>query len=362
MTEVLNPKDRGRVGLLRGVVPVVICCGLAVAIYFQSFTVGPMKPQNLLTFARVPAEQRPNQRLPQEWKPRLFSTLLAAESFDLGVRRARAAQPSLFERGRLGTAPRAAGGRDGSILPAGTALALSYAAGTWVSGWFLLTGLLLVAHRGEQSLLYLFGTYSAVSFGYMPGIDERIYAWDMPALFFYTLFVVLHDRNRPWWLLVVLPAAMGFKETAIVLCLSFAFWEGLPCRRRALLLGLSVAACVAVKVAIDLVTANPEIFFTMTTEQWAQPRFLSNLDSVFTLGIPHPLWINAGTLTALLCLPHRPRPAIPMLKLIALVFAGASFVFAYIVEYRIWFELIPIALYGLDLVTLRRRDREPAHP
>jgi hypothetical protein len=328
-------------------VPLLVCCGLAVAIFHQAFLVGPMHPANLLTFVRVP-EEAPGQHLPREWKPRLLSTLLGARAVDWGRERARRAQPSLFES----EAARRAKSRPEAVLADSTALVLSYAAGGWVAGWLFLTGLLFVVHRRGRSLLYLFGAYAVVSFGYMPGIDVRIYSWDMPALFFYAVFVVLHDRGRPWWLLGALPVAMAFKETAIVLSVAFLLWEGLPLRRRLMLFASATLACIAVKLGIDLWTQNPALFLTMTSSQGGASRLQTNLTQLFRLGLPHPLLANAGTLLALFCLPHR-RPAIAMLKVVALLFTGASFVFAYIVEYRIWFELAPIALYGLDLTYLR---------
>ena len=60
-----------------------------------------------------------------------------------------------------------------------------------------------------------------------------------------------------------------------------------------------------------------------------------------------PLFINAGTLLAFLLLPHATRTLVAF-KAIALAFIAGNFLFGIITEYRIWFELIPLALYGLE--------------
>jgi hypothetical protein len=130
---------------------------------------------------------------------------------------------------------------------------------------------------------------------------------------------------------------------------AFLFWEGVSLRRKLLYIGITLVASLVIKTGVDLVTANPSLLFTMTySTRSGTTRIIDNIRQLLILRIDSPLFIDAGLLVALLLLPIGKRPLL-MLKLIAIAFILGNFVFGQIFEYRIWFEMIPISLYALDV-------------
>lgn len=308
------------------IVVFIISSALCVAAYNQGKLIALGYPDTARTFnALSKGFDHYTESFAQEWRTRLFS-VLAASAF---------------------------GAYDGMVGsdPLAQETMFTIRVGTWVGMWLLLTNLVIIGAKRERSPLFLLATYAAVSFGYMvPGdLSHRVYPWDMPALFTFWCFVALVENGKFRWLLLLLPVATGFKETAMVLCVAYLFWDDAPWRRRLLYFVLAGAACLAVKTAIDLGTRSPRPILTMTVGDGTPgDRFLLNLRYLRRLTIGHPIIINAGTLLAFLLLPGRSQ-RMWMLRTICLLFSAGIFACGIIAEYRIWFEMIPIALYGLEL-------------
>ena len=113
----------------------------------------------------------------------------------------------------------------------------------------------------------------------------------------------------------------------------------------------AAAVCTAVKVAIDLYAHAGIPLFTMETVyavgvHTGTPYYHYNLN---TLARPLVFLVNGGTLLAFLILPAPDRPARAM-KLIAAVFVICLMVFGLIEEFRVFFEMIPLALYSLGIM------------
>ena len=221
----------------------------------------------------------------------------------------------------------------------------------WLALWFLGIAAVCIAAYRERALFQILGTYACVVFGYSVGPDLRIYPWDMPALAVFALVVALVHRERsPHWILLAIWIGMGFKETAAVLSL-FPLALDLSWRRRLLWAGATLLGCALVKVGIDVATQNSAVGFTMAFDSFYDegPLWWWNLRE---LGEGYPLAINGGTLLAFLLLPNANRTLVTF-KLIALTFFAGNFLFGVITEYRVWFEMIPLALYGLEWSLLR---------
>jgi hypothetical protein len=224
--------------------------------------------------------------------------------------------------------------------------------GFYVAFWMGATFLACLMALEESALLAILGIFAGVSFGYTNGISDRIYPWDMPALFFFALFVCLLARGRQDWFLPILPVAVLFKETALLL--PFAYLLGpRPLKRR--LATFAIAAILA--AAARLVATR----WAGTTEgvllNWKIP--LANLRYFFTGEFPepgwyqyplrwqiHPILANAGLCVAFL-LVKSDDPNMPALRCVFWLFTLMTFLFGIILEFRIWFELIPICLYPL---------------
>jgi hypothetical protein len=182
-----------------------------------------------------------------------------------------------------------------------------------------------------------------VIYGSLPGIDARVYPWDLPALFWYALFTMLVLRGRQRWLLLI-PLAVGFKETALVFALAYLIWREAGWRWRLAYFALACALSVAVKLGIDVVTGNPRYFFTMASGDGQYLR--ENLRSLATLDARHLLFADAGLLAAFLLSPPR-GPMAFTLRAIALVFLGGILWWGNVQEVRIFYELLPGSLVGL---------------
>jgi hypothetical protein len=104
--------------------------------------------------------------------------------------------------------------------------------------------------------------------------------------------------------------------------------------------------CAGVKIAIDYFVHAP-MFFTMETKPVDSGTFYL-LENFVNLKDILPFFINAGTLTAFFILPNANKNVL-ILKLLAIPFILGTFLFGNMIEYRIWFEMIPFALYALDV-------------
>ncbi len=298
----------------------LVTVALAVGLYHLGLLVAPLHDHSAQTFFAF--ETLGLEDLARAWRARVFSRW-AAEGLAW-------IHPLL------------------PVLP-GTPPALpwtSIAIAQWLALWGLVIGAILLAFQRERALFALVGCYACVVFGYSVGPDLRIYPWDLPALAVFTLFVALVRRGtRPLWILLTIWLGMPWKETAIVLS-AFPFALALSRREQALWAGAAFAGCVAIKVGLDLATGNSAVGLTMATASFFDegPLWWWNLRQ---LGTGVPLLVNAGTLLAFLLLPHAGRTLVTF-KAIALAFALGNLLFGVITEARIWFELIPLALYALD--------------
>jgi hypothetical protein len=225
--------------------------------------------------------------------------------------------------------------------------------GLFTAGWLLLTNVSLIFSFGRHSLIIMWGIFAAIAFGYSPGLVVRVYPWDLPALFFFTLWIILFHHGKYYLLPIVIIIGMLFKETTIVLLVGFLFLP-LPLRKRLNLVLITGIFYIIVKVIVELAVQNPIPFLSLSVtpdnkgglqDLW----IIENLALLLQSRVyAHPIWVNAGTLLALLLLPSKGR-SILMLKSIAALFVISIFIFGKIFEYRIWFEAAPIAVYGLAL-------------
>jgi hypothetical protein len=220
--------------------------------------------------------------------------------------------------------------------------------GIYSAAWLFLINLsILVAFR-RQALMFIWGIFTVVAFGYAPGLVTRVYPWDMPALFFFTLFVICYHKGFHRLLPAVILVGALFKETTAVLCIAPLFLP-VPWRRRLKLAFIAGALFVLVKVAVDLMVGNPVPFFSPSIRPPGARNLRLEGNVAELLSTPlsmHPIWINAGTLVALLALPGKDRTLL-MLKGVAASFVLSIFVFAEIREFRLWFEMAPLAVYAL---------------
>ena len=272
--------------------------------------------------------------LDDAFKPRLFSYLLVAPFVRLD-------QPP----SRPGSAGRISG-ESFEALVAG-----------WSFVWFLATQLLL-AFGLRRPLLFMLGSTTGVTFAY--SLQEMVYPYDLPALFFATLVVVLTVRDRQTWLLPIVALGVGFKETIAVFAIAQLAGKGstsLRLRRVAETLVL----CLLVLVAIDLYSGRGLFAFEAVHETDAAgdptgPKLLHNLPTALDLST----WVwaaNAGLALPLFLLPTQGDRRASTFRWIGVAFAAGLFLLAGVGELRLWFELLPLCLHNVDGY-LRRANQQ----
>ncbi len=304
----------------------LLISALSAGIFHQAARLAPLNIANRRLFSTLSSPEDSSSSLRREWRPRILS-LLTAKTFNQ-----LAAEPTLTRKKHL-----------------------KITVGLYAAFWLFLINLsFVVGFSLKKALFFIWGLFAAVSLGYMPGIVSRIYPWDLPALFFFSLFVVCYKNRLYHYIPYLILIGLGFKETTLVLCLSFLFMPK-PKKQRLKYLIITLSAFCLLKIIIDLSVNNSSIFFSLTAQRPPSQtlRLLLNLKWLFTLKA-NPVFINAATLLALFLLPGRNK-TIRMLKTIALSFTVLIFIFGVINEYRIWLEMAPLAIFAL--VTYLEQDK-----
>jgi hypothetical protein len=176
-------------------------------------------------------------------------------------------------------------------------------------------------------------------FGYIPNGDNciRIFPWDIPALLVYVLFTILIIKKKYHFLPFLIAIGMGFKETTVVLCIAPIFFDdekhrSLRYRIKSVILLFLIS--VFVKIGIHQIIQQPNIFSMSVIHPDKHWTILTIL-------------VNSGSLLSLFLLPTYDRNIL-MFKILAFFFLVGNLVCGIPSEYRIWFEMIPFSLYGLE--------------
>jgi hypothetical protein len=311
--------------LVRYLILLIISFSTAVVVTHQVKNVALSDEDNIETFYSFASGLTQYKDERQEWKTRILSNFLAG-------RLVRAIEQRYHSTDRETVMPRAAA--------------------LWSFLWVLAMNVVFVVTDARRALLYVFGTFTAVASAYTAGIGAiRVYPWDVTSLFFFACFVALLKLRRESWLVALIPIATLFKETALLMVLAFLFWPGTSGRRRLAAMAASLLLALTAKGLVDIVTDNPSPILTMTLRDGPGiHRYITNTKHLLApvAWTTHPVFVNAGLLLALLVLPVGDR-RIQLLKSIAVLFVLGNFFFGNLIEYRIWFELIPLSLYAMEI-------------
>lgn len=298
---------------------VLLALALSVCAYHLAASLAFLHPDNAHTFVTAHLDDIRYDELRQEWKPRILSIgaadVIAEYLWKQGVRNAQVHLPLTI--------------------------------GIHSAFWLLLVNAALLWGFRRRAVFLMWGVFAAVVFGYCPGVVNRVYPWDLPALFFFAAFVACYHRRAYRALPVIVLAGLLFKETTAVLCLA-PFFLDIPMKRRLRYALVTAALFVIVKVATDVAVGTPVPFFSMTVRppDGGTSRLAENVRILGRATLAHPVFINAGTLVALAVVSAR-NPAARMARWVAAAFAVNTLAFAVIDEYRIWLELAPLAAYVL---------------
>jgi hypothetical protein len=224
-------------------------------------------------------------------------------------------------------------------------------AGQWNGFWFLACCCVYCLHPKRQCLFLIFGTFGALMYGFVPTAEWRTYPWDMPAVWFAALIYFLSiETHRFGLLFFAILFGTGFKETIGVCSILFLLNEKAQLRNRLAWFGASAVSCVALKIAIDLLTHNNLGFTQQLFDSDGQLLLLYNIKFFFIWQGPqsvfHPLFTNAGTLVLaiLIVFSSGRHQTFQGWKYVILLWLVGIIVMGRINEYRIFYEMIPFSL------------------
>lgn len=300
----------------------VIIAGLSVALFDLAGKTSRQGVHSHATFLRLQTESvAVIPSLQKAWAPRVASLILSHQ-----LVRALEKPPGAVEGDEQ------------------TARAVAY----WTAGWFVAIALLFVIAFRSESLFFIWGTFAGVIFGYL--LDPKVYSWDMTSLFVFSLVaVLLAKKSSPDGITVlatgiIIAAGVLFKETSAVLAIFPLFL----CRNsrwlHRILMTMAIGtSALAVKVAINYLQTGS--VFTLATDSFYDDRTLLAWNMQIFSEEPI-LLANAGMILALLLLPSM-KADLLFYKAVTILFIVGNFLFGVVNEYRIWFELIPLALLAL---------------
>lgn len=324
--------------ILKYLIPILIALSLSTALFHFSSHEALQNYDNLFTFTSYQDGELKTAQMRPAWHPRVYSNYLASQLVWLKY-----------------LTPATERTKEEQI----DKKQFKQALGFWWATWFFLTCAIYIVARkgGYRSTFLIFGSFCAVIYDvFVPeAAHTRVYPWDAPALFFFSVIVLAIEKQSPLLLLATMFVGMGFKETAIVGCFAFAVWPNWTKHRRLKFLVASLLLCVATKIALDICTGGQKIFFTMQTAYEPEDNrlyvfLIENLDHLWRWRLYTPWCINAGTLLVFLLLPVR-NPRILTFKLIATIFIACNLFFGRIMEFAIWLEMVPVALCAIEYWT-----------
>jgi hypothetical protein len=220
--------------------------------------------------------------------------------------------------------------------------------GLYQTGWVALLFGLFIYYRPDAVFL-MFGTFAGLMYNLTVPAGSWWLPWDMPSLCLFTwaVLVFLKGEYRP--LMAVVFLASLFKETGLVCALLILFG---PWSWRKRLLGfaalvLSFVICrkflMYASGATTILLPFNEANDTASVITLGLQHVKYNLGELFSFHLNSPLFTNCGLLFMMLILPGRVA-----LKLVAFVFVAGQIFAGNLIEFRCFYELLPLGLMQLS--------------
>ncbi len=230
--------------------------------------------------------------------------------------------------------------------------------GFYHATWLFLLFLLLILYRRDALLIMLGVVGGLMCYFSEPGYSQ-FYPWDMPTMFFFTLACLLYDSRRMELLMAVVWLGALFKETTLCCALLILLGEHWSWKKRiAGFAGTVVATLATYKLLMWLYDIKAPILAMNNTTTlhdliW-KSVLVSNVQGLFSLSLPHVLFVNAGGFFILMLLPWRNRRDV-VFKLLIVVFVIGLFFWSYANEFRGWYELLPLGWMMIADTVLKER-------
>jgi tetratricopeptide (TPR) repeat protein len=295
--------------------------------YVKKFAVGnPGDATNGFVFISCSLSNFQPEQIFDVWKGRLSGMLLSGGLFDLLVNHS-----------------------------TGNVDQFQFIFGLYHSLWLFLTFFIVILAL-RHSLFINLGIFAGMMYNFLPASGLYFYPWDIPATLFFTLAVLLFERRQVWLMTAAVCAGCFFKETVLTCALLVLFASQWKWWRRMLVFAGMVAVYVLGKkfllAQLHIKAAALSMSDAKSLADLLNPRiFLANMRLLFSPFAWYVIFINAGTLAAVLVLGWR-RRFLPYMTVILFFLAG-QIMYGSINEFRIFMQILP-----LSLILLSERWRE----
>lgn len=232
--------------------------------------------------------------------------------------------------------------------------------------WLLLLYGLLIAYR-QDALLLMLGIFGGLMYNFTMPAGQWFYPWDMPTMFFFTWACLLYDRDQIIPLMVVVWLGSLFKETTLCCALLILLGRGWSWKQRIGGFAATAAGCLLTRKLLMAGYGVHTMFFALNNsgntgelahKTWA--LLVQNIRLLFSPHLNHVLFTNAGALLIMMLIPWRNGRDVAF-KILAVVFIIGQFLCGIIIEFRIWYELLPLGWMTISEALSRRYRMTPHH-
>jgi hypothetical protein len=279
-----------------------------------------------------------NPEIFETWRGRLAGMLLSSSWFD-----------SLFNQNNL---------------PMAELTQFDRIFGLYHACWLLLVFLTVICAL-RNSLLINLGIYAGLMYCFADAIGPHFYPWDLPAVLFFTLAVILYQRRQLFLMSAVVCTGAFFKET-VLLCALLPFFSGYWKWWKKIFAFLAVTGIFLLGKrwllsGLHLKTAVLSMGDATTLKGLWNGSFLwINLQILCTPALNHVLFVSAGTLAVMLLFAGYKRFR-PYTFLIGLFVLG-QMIYGTVSEFRIFGEVLPLSWILLIGYWVDRRSQDGKRP
>ena len=222
--------------------------------------------------------------------------------------------------------------------------------GLYQSLWLFLL-FLAVIFALRHSLFINLGIFAGLLYGFTPASGLYFYPWDLPATLFFTLAVLFFGHRQMFLMTAAICAGCFFKETVLVCALLVLFASPWKWGKRVLAFAGIVAVYLVGKKFLLSQLHFPAAGFSMNNTMRLpglfQPALLiENFRALLSPTLNHAIFVNAGTLVAVLVLCWR-RRFLPYMAVIV-VYLGGQFMYGGLNEFRTFMQILPLSLILLS--------------
>jgi len=218
--------------------------------------------------------------------------------------------------------------------------------GLYQSVWLFLL-FLAVMFALRHSLFINLGIFAGLMYGFTPASGLYFYPWDLPGTLFFTLAILFFARRQMFLMAVATCAGCFFKETVLV-CALLALFAGQWKWWKRMLTFVAIVAVYVLgkKLLLSQLHLHVAAFSmnnaTSPIDLFRRTLLIGNVETFFSPTLNHVIFVNAGTLLAVLALGWR-RRFLPYMAVIV-IYLGGQFLYGGINEFRIFMQILPLSL------------------